>query len=150
MMPLLRQAHQDTTPISAMLRQENLDRLTQKASLLCDRREWARLLRQSITSSHHPLSSKAGYHEEHPCNEPVRAPVTLCEAMCREVFNRLTEYSSLLLDHGDYLIHSQAREEILRSIPIAAGPAAALPAAPFLQTSQPKVGSDLACSLSGV
>ena len=57
--------------------------------------------------------------------------------VCREVFDRLTEYSSLLLDHGDYLIHSQSREGILRSMPIAAGPAPALPSAPAVP--QPKV-----------
>ncbi|KAK9831072.1 hypothetical protein WJX74_002183 [Apatococcus lobatus] len=48
----------------------------------------------------------------------------------RDVFDRLTEYSSLLLDHGDYLIHSQRKEDILHSIPIAAGPPAALPSVP--------------------
>ena len=32
---------------------------------------------------------------------------------CREAFDRLTEYSSLLLQHGDYGIHSTPREQLL-------------------------------------
>ena len=35
-----------------------------------------------------------------------------CLAGCREAFDRLTEYSSLLLQHGDYNIHSTPREQI--------------------------------------
>lgn len=31
---------------------------------------------------------------------------------CRDAFDRLTEYSSLLLQHGDYNIHSTKREQI--------------------------------------
>lgn len=31
---------------------------------------------------------------------------------CRDAFDRLTEYSSLLLQHGDYNIHSTRREQI--------------------------------------
>ena len=32
---------------------------------------------------------------------------------CREAFDRLTEYSSLLLQHGDYSIHSTPREQLV-------------------------------------
>jgi len=32
--------------------------------------------------------------------------------VCRDAFDRLTEYSSLLLQHGDYNIHSTKREQI--------------------------------------
>lgn len=37
----------------------------------------------------------------------------LCFFGCREAFDRLTEYSSLLLQHGDYNIHSTPREQIV-------------------------------------
>ena len=37
----------------------------------------------------------------------------IAHVCCREVFDRLTEYSSLLLQHGDYSIHSTSREELV-------------------------------------
>ena len=36
----------------------------------------------------------------------------VAHACCREAFDRLTEYSSLLLQHGDYGIHSTPREQL--------------------------------------
>lgn len=37
----------------------------------------------------------------------------LTHGCCREAFDRLTEYSSLLLQHGDYSIHSTPREQLI-------------------------------------
>ena len=45
------------------------------------------------------------------CGEPSRDLLT--HGCCREAFDRLTEYSSLLLQHGDYSIHSTPREQLI-------------------------------------
>ena len=37
----------------------------------------------------------------------------IAHVCCREAFDRLTEYSSLLLQHGDYGIHSTPREQLV-------------------------------------
>ena len=46
--------------------------------------------------------------------------------LCRATFDRLTEYSSLLLQHGDYDVHSTPREQIASQLE--AGEAAELQA----------------------
>ena len=47
-------------------------------------------------------------------------PEHSCSPYCRDAFNRLTEFSHILLEHGDYHVHSGRKEQLQHDLHLSA------------------------------
>ena len=47
-------------------------------------------------------------------------PEHRCSTSCRDAFNRLTEFSHILLEHGDYHVHSGRKEQLQHDLHLSA------------------------------
>ena len=50
----------------------------------------------------------------------LRIPEGRCFLICRDAFNRLTEFSHILLEHGDYHVHSGRKEQLQHDLHLSA------------------------------